>query len=371
MNKMTGVLITIVLVVALLLLFVFYIKDEIISMKLSKDFKMPIKVRGVNFNIGKLFSNEEQKKISLKLLAVGEGEATINLENIEINQIKKNNYQPNYCLDGHALAEKIYLGHRAIDGCSGTLDFMCVPYVPTKEKNPHIILSNVAFKLGNSRLNANGVIDTDMKTEISAVQLRGALSRGALNKTLACLNADTDQVTAEAEVPGFELNFSASDKVDPLTNITGQGHFNLYQGEFKFINLLEPIISYLKAQPSSGTSDQGDNFDKLSSDFSMGSQKIYLSNLSLSNRLFSATGQGYIGFNNSLDMSILVHGIDKVIPVKLGQVLPGGTIPLKITGRTDKPQIRPDVIGVAGQLAGEAVNQALNQAGKALQKMWQ
>ncbi len=369
MQKKTTVWITILIIVILILIFFFYVKDQIISYQLTKDFKMPIKVRGMNFNLAKVFT-KDQKKITLKLLAVGEGEATINLENIEIARIAKNTYQPNYCLDGHATAEKIYMGHRAIAGCSGGLDFICVPYLPDKQKNPHIIISNALLRLGNSNLHANGVVDTDMKTEVSSVQLHGALSRGVLSKTLACLNADTDQITAEAEVPSFELSFSASDKIDPLTNITGQGNFNLYQGEFKYINLIAPIIEHLKVAPDASKTSQGDNFDKISSNFSIHDQKIYLSNLSLTNRLFSATGQGSIGFNNMMDMSMFIQGVDKFLPTKVGQVLPGGTVPLKITGRTDKPQIRPDLVGAMGQVATQAVNEALGKAGKALQKMW-
>ncbi len=369
MSKKTLALIVIVIVVILTIVGFFFVKDQILSYQLSKDFKMPIKVKGMNFNLAKLLSKDQQK-ISLKLLAVGEGEATINLENIEITRIAKNTHQPNYCLDGHAVAEKIYMGHRAIAGCSGGLDFICVPYMPDKQKNPHILISNALLKLGNSNLRANGIVDTDMKTEVSTVQLRGALSRGALNKTLACLNAGTDQIVAEAEVPGFEFNFSAGEKVDPVTNITGQGSFNLYQGEFKYINLIEPVIEYLKSSPDATKTSQGDNFDKVSSNFSIRDQKVYLSNLSLINRLFSATGQGSIGFNNVMDLSIFVHGIDKILPTKVGQVLPGGTIPLKITGRTEKPHIRPDLVGAMGQVANQAVNQALDQASKAIQKLW-
>ncbi len=370
-SKTTLALILIVIAAILAFVFFFYAKDQIISYQLSKDFKMPIKVRGMNFNLSKLFKKDQQK-ITIKLLAVGENEATINLENIEISQIRKNAYQPEYCLDGHAVAEKIYLGHRPIPGCSGALDFICVPYSPDKQKNPHIILSNAQFRLGNSNLNASGIVDTDLKTEISNVQVRGSLSRGALNKTLACLNADTDEVAAEAEVPSFEFSFSASDKVDPLTNITGQGNFNLYQGEFKFINLIEPVISELKSNSTdASTVSQGDNFEKVTSNFSIRDRKIYLSNLLLSNRLYSASGQGSIGFDNYMDMSVFVQGLDKVLPVKVNQMLPGGTVPLKITGRTDKPQIKPDLVGALGQVASQAVNEALNEAGKALQKLWQ
>lgn len=366
----TKFLVILVIVLILIAIVFNYAKDQIISYQLSKDFKMPIKVRGVNFNLGKAFKKQSEK-ITLKLLAVGEGDATINLENIEITNIRKNSNQPNYCLDGHALAEKIYLGHKATPGCSGALDFACVPYIPDKQKNPHILISNALVKLGNSNLRASGVVDTDMKTEISTVQVHGALSRGALNKTLACLNADTDQITAEAEVPNFEISFDAAEKIDPSTNIRGHGNFNLYQGEFKFINLIEPIIEHLKSSPDASKTTQGDNFDKLSSNFAIRDQKLYLSNLALSNRLFSATGQGSIGFNNQMDMSILVYGVDKILPTKFGQVLPGGTVPLKITGPTEKPQIRPDMAGVVGQMAGEAVNQAINKAGEALQKLWQ
>lgn len=322
LNKMGAALITLLVVALLVIVFFVYVKDEIISFQLTRDFKMPIKVRGMNFNLAKLFE-KDARKITLKLLAIGEGESTINLENIEISNINKNNYQPNYCLDGHVNAEKIYLGHRVIPGCSGALDFICVPYAPDKEKNPHIILSNALIKLGNSNLKGSGVVDTDMKTEVSNIQLRGTLSRGALNKTLACLNADTDEVVAEAEVPGFQLSFSASDKIDPLTNITGQGNFNLYQGQFKFINLIEPIVNELKSTPDPTKTSQGDNFDKLSSNFSIRDQKIYLSNLLLSNKLFSANGQGYIGFDNHMDLSIFVNGLNKIIPTKVGQVLPG------------------------------------------------
>ncbi len=366
---MGAVLITIVVAAILAVVFFVYVKDQIISFQLTKDFKMPIKVRGMNFNLSKLFG-KDQKKITLKLLAIGEGESTINLENIEIYNIRKNAYQPDYCLDGHVLAEKMYLGHRATSGCSGGLDFICVPYIPSKQKNPHIIISNALLNLGNSKLNGAGVIDTDMNTEISSIQLRGALSRGVLSRTLACLNADTDQVLAEVEIPGFQVNFSASDKVDPLTNISGQGSFNLYQGQFKFINLIEPIINEFKATTDANKASQGDNFDKLSGNFSIRDQKVYFSNILLSNKLFSATGQGSIGFDNQMDLSMFVHGFDRIIPLQVGQALPGGTIPLKITGRTDKPQIRPDIVGALGQVAKDAVDQALNHASEALQKLW-
>ena len=69
-------------------------KDEIISFQLTRDFKMPIKVRGMNFNLAKLFA-KDTRKIALKLLAIGEGESTINLENIEISNIC--NLQCSFC----------------------------------------------------------------------------------------------------------------------------------------------------------------------------------------------------------------------------------------------------------------------------------
>jgi len=359
-----------ILIVVSLLAIAFYIfslaKDILISNKLSKSMKMPVKLRGlgIGFNLNKLFSGDNTK-IGLKYLAFGEGPARINLKDIEISKIKKNINKSGSCIDGYASFKKFYMGSKSHKSCFGGIEFVCVPYSIKKGEQINIGLRNGQFKLGDSDLKLSGNF---VRTTSTEVDLSGSLSRGDLKKTLACLNLDTDKIETQASLPKFSGSFISSEKTNIVQSLNATGNFILYQGKFKTLDLIKPVLKELKLLNELGKQDTKE-FDEIIGDFLIKDKEVNLSNLQYDAGYYAVNGYGKIGFNGDLDLNLNLKGIESILPIKtlmVDKVLPKGLIPIKVKGTLEKPIVSPNPFGILNSVAPPVLNETLNQIDKVL-----
>lgn len=366
MNKTVKILGIVVLVLVVLVLVLGFIKDQVVSDQLSKNLKMPVTVRGISFM--KVFQ-KNFSELSLGLLAVGEGESKISFENIRIDNIRKNANQPGFCLDGKIIAKRIFMGASSHSYCSGGLDFYCVPYL-VSDKETAITLKNIKVNLGKSLLSSQGSVYVNPKTETTRVDLSGDLSRGKINETLSCLNSESDEIDSEFEVPHFYGTVTVKDAADPLDTINtmkASGNFNLYQGKIKALNIIEKVLDSFDTNVDKEGTDEGDKFLKVNSNFSVADAKLNLTNLSMQGSSYSVSGQGSIGMiDEKLNFSVWLSGLNNFVSSSSLKYLPRqGSIPVKITGTIEKPDVKPDVAAAVKEAAKEEM---INQANKLIDK---
>lgn len=363
MNKTVKILGLIAVVIIGLLLVLGFIKDQVVSDQLSKNLKMPVKVRGISFM--KVFQRNFSE-FGLSLLSIGEGDAEIRFEDLKVADVKPNAKQPGFCVDGKVIAKRMSMGGSARSYCSGALEFYCAPYI-ISDKGTSIALRNIKVNLGQSVLSSQGSVYVEPKTETTKVNLSGKLSRGKVNEMLSCLNSDTDEIEAEFEVPYFSGNVTVKEDIDPLTTLKASGNFNLYQGRIKALNIIESVLDKFEHKIDAENTDAGDEFLKLSSNFSVRDAKVYLSNLVMQGSSYSVSGQGSMGMiSQELDFSIWLNGLNNFVSSSSLKYLPrNGGIPVKITGTVEKPDVKPDLAGAVREAAKEEV---VNQANKLLEK---
>jgi len=363
MNKTLKILGIVLVAIVALILVLGFIKDQVVSSQLSKNLKLPVTVRGLSFL--KIFE-KNFSELSLKLFAVGEGETKISFEDLKIANIRKNSKQPNFCLDGKVIAERVFMGASSRSYCSGGLEFYCVPYL-ISDQGTSITLKNIKVNLGKSLLSSQGSVYVDPKTETTRVDLSGNLSRGEIKETLACLNSGTDQIDSEFEVPHFYGTVTVKDNVDPINTLNASGNFNLYQGKIKALNIIEKVLDNFNTKLEKEGTEEGDKFHQLSSNFSVKDTKLYLNSLMIQGNSYSVTGQGYIGMvNQELDFNIWLNGLDNFVSSNSLKYLPrNGSIPVRITGTVEKPNVKPDIAGAVKEAAKE---EAVNQVNKLIDK---
>lgn len=363
MNKAVKISGIVLVVILALLLILGFIKDKIVSHELSKNLKMPVVVRGISFL--KIFE-KNFSELSLKALTLGEGDAKVNFQNLKINNIRKNKKQPNFCLDGNVTAKRIFMGSSSHSYCSGGLDFYCVPYLITN-KETAITLKNIQVNLGKSLLSSQGSVYVNPINESTRVDLSGKLSRGEIKETLSCLNSSTDEISSEFEVPHFYGTVTIQENIDPITNLAASGSFNLYQGKIKTINIIERVLDSFNKNLDRENTDSGDEFQQLSSNFKVQDTKLYLNNLSMQGNSYSVSGQGYIGMvNQELNFTLWLNGLDNFVSSDSLKYLPRkGSIPVKINGTIEKPNLKPDLSGAVNEVVKQEV---LRQTNKLIDK---
>lgn len=353
-----------VLLLVVLFFAVLWLKDVVISNKLTKIFTIPVKVSGVGIDFLDVFKNDN-RKLNLAHLAIGEGPAQVNLQKITITEIRQNKLRPNYCLDGHAAFEKFYLGSQSHDSCYGGIDFACVPYAMKEGDELNILLQNGKFKLGESDLSLYATVKG---AETTFLSLNGSLSRGQLNKALACLNSDTDEIITEARVPNFTTFVTFAENLDPITTLMASGNFILYEGRFRTLDLLD---STFKALQLSNDTDKKESkkFDEIKGNFLVKDLNVNINNIVMNSTFYTANGYGKVAFNGDIDFRLNLQSIVSRLPtktLKLDLLLPKGLIPIKITGTTEKPKVAPNPRGLVNGLTPPLINETINQIDEAL-----
>lgn len=339
MLKKIAVFIAIILLVALVAFNA--IKDKIISTELTKVFQMPVIIKGMKFNLDKLFS--DSRKLEIDYVAFGEGAERINFKKLKFASVEQNAQYPGYCFDGTASFDRVYVGTSAKGSCAGNFKLKCIPYSLDKPKaNPAIIVRNGQISIENKH---QLIINADIRNRDNgnvSISLNGNLPRTPLKPLTQCLNAEQEGLEGDLEIPSYSAQLVSGENIDPIKTLIANSSFIIHDGRLTNINLIDPILKSLKRSDNSIKDEH--SFNQLRGSVYVNNAVANLNNISYASDYLRLSGSGSI---NLLEETINFSAQAKPLIVSLNSILPQGTVYMKITGDLEKPAIKPDIKSAA------------------------
>jgi AsmA protein len=172
--------------------------------------------------------------------------------------------------------------------------------------------------------------------------------------------------TAQANVSVKGQGFSMPELTRALN---GTGHLGVKDGRIEGVNLLQEAVTLLKVAGISFDNPNATAFSTIETDLAIQQGVIHVRRLLMDSHDFQATGGGTIGFDQRLNMTLLLH-LSQALSQKLVAALPvaklamnAGRIrlPLTISGSAQAPSFGLDMKGLSGN-AQEQVQKQVEAA---------
>lgn len=227
-----------------------------------------------------------------------------------------------------------------------------------------IAMNESTFQLASGKVNSR----LEMTTQKNNVQgtLSGSLSGLNIEQFLSAFAQSNPGVKGAFALPRFVLRFNGNDADSLLNNLTGEGSAQVSQGYIQQMDILNSITRAANRLGAIDNSGGNTKFSALRTDFTIRNQTLNLSNTSLDAAGLRATGGGTVGFNGALNLRMTSKVSSQLLGSLMSKVsgMTGGsselTIPVDITGTTDRPVVQPNASGLAGNVT-KSVTQGLLQ----------
>lgn len=215
---------------------------------------------------------------------------------------------------------------------------------------------NAALKLGSGQWTGN--LKAERRGETLSGTVDGTVSGVDINQMLTSFAKSPDVMYGTATIPRFQIAFSGSNAGALQRSLNGHGSLNVSNGRFKGLSVLAAIERALGGQPT-GTGE----FAAFATNFAIRNQTVQLSDIAVSGPGLNISGQGTIGFDESLNISLqstLTGAAADLLKARTGGFVSNVRIPVTIVGTVSAPQVRPNVGGIAKSAATEAIGNVLN-----------
>lgn len=331
--KLKKTFIFLVIFMIVLLVGSIYIKEFLVSIKLSKIFSAPVTVHNINFDLEKIYS---LRSVKIGALEIGKGDTKFFLRDIFIHDIKPNLNSSYKCVDGIMEVENIFVKKDLGSNCDATLKFNCIAL----GKTPEFFTINIPdLKVNvNQKAAANSSLDINVHKKKSAeLNFHGTLNSADLKSVMKCLGNEVDS-NYQAKVPHFDIRLFFHDKTYELS---GRGNFILTGDREKIYAEIKKFIDGIKNIDFRNKGKREEN--RVEGIFDLDKEKATLSKVSFDSEYFNAYGEGDMFYNNNVDMFFSVNLIENFMPFKIkvmNQILPSGQLPIKVEGTQLKPKIR-------------------------------
>ena len=156
---------------------------------------------------------------------------------------------------------------------------------------------------------------------------------------------------------------------DLMKSLEGAGHVAVKDGKLEGVNLLQEAISILKVVGISLDNAKATAFSTIETDLAIKQGTIHVQRLLMDSHDFQATGEGTIGFDQTLNLTVnlnlsqdLSQKIARSSPVaKLAMKENHLSLPLVITGTAHAPSYGLDMKGLTGKFQ-EQVQKKVEEA---------
>lgn len=226
-----------------------------------------------------------------------------------------------------------------------------------------ISLDKVLLEAGSAKANAR--VDLKPKNHGRLLKVSAKVSRSDISDLMKCFDLSQDEITSQVEIPQlyFQMRFSENG-VALQKSIKAHGDLILYQGKFKFLDIVSPVVNLLNPfnEPVSELKETK-SFDKVTANFLVEKEKVLLEDIHFDSTYVSATGKGEIDFASNMDIELFAKGLEKYIPfdrILLDQVLPRGLVPIRVRGRLEDPKVRPSVTAIPKNLSPKLFDKVLD-----------
>jgi len=217
-------------------------------------------------------------------------------------------------------------------------------------------LSNLSFQLFNGDAKAQG----GMSLGSSSPPFNGQvlIRRIALRPVLEALSPESKismSGTAAADIAVAGRGFSLPDLTKALE---GPGHVEIKEGKIEGVNLTGEAVALLKVAGISLDQARATAFSTLETDFMIKQGIVHIQRLLADSRDFQATGNGRVGFDQTLNLAVnlnLAQGMSQKIagssPVAKVAMKEGRLrLPLVITGTLQNPSYGLDAKALTGKV---------------------
>lgn len=287
----------IILFLLLIIVLLFWQKENILSYAITKYANYPIKFKKISF--GTPLDTRPGLRIKLKELSLE--------------------------------------GNPSPENCNASFD-----YVFSKQ---NINLPNIDLSFGKTKIFSDLEIIKEEKNKLK-LNLTGLVRKGPVNDALTCLNLKQDDLIALVEIPKFSFSMNLENGKLLTDSIYGSGNIILYNGKFKLINIIKPVICKFSCKDDKEIDlEDSNNFDTLTANFKIKNETIKLNDIRFKNSYANAKGKGKISFDSKIDFDLYLAGLDTYLPIetlKLNYLLPQGLMPVKISGSIYKPIVFPN-----------------------------
>lgn len=215
---------------------------------------------------------------------------------------------------------------------------------------------------------ADGSWNGDVRLRYDAGVIRGSshgtVSDFAIEQVLQAFTTSGESAFGRAEVSKYNLAFAGRDAGSIRNSMQGDADLVLREGRIGIFNLAQTIEKHWNKVFNGDEAEAGETeFAEFATSLIIEDQKVRFPEFALDGSGMKATGNGFLGFDKTLDFDI-----DTWLPVKDGGPtallsLTGDQqamqIPVKVTGSVDSPKARPNIGKVAKQQVTKQATSAL------------
>ena len=227
-------------------------------------------------------------------------------------------------------------------------------------------LSNLSFQLFDGQVKAQGGFSSG--SDSPPFTAKATIQGLQLGPALEALEAPPMSIsgTAEADLVLQGRGFSMSNLTKTLE---GTGHVAVKDGKVEGVNLLQEAISLLKVAGISLDHAKATVFSTIETDLAIKEGVINVQRLLMDSHDFQATGNGTIGFDQTLNLKVTLN-LSQALSQKIIGSSPAArlgltegrlTMPLLITGTMQAPSYGLDSKALAGKVQ-EQVKEKLKEA---------
>jgi AsmA protein len=229
-----------------------------------------------------------------------------------------------------------------------------------------VLLQNFSFQLFDGQVTVEGRVTSGSETPPfnGKMTIQGIQLGPALNALATTQLSISGTAAADLGVQGRGLSMP-----DLMKSLEGAGHVAVKDGKLEGVNLLQEAISILKVVDISLDNAKATAFSTIETDLAIKQGTIHVQRLLMDSHDFQATGEGTIGFDQTLNLTVnlnlsqdLSQKIARSSPVaKLAMKENHLSLPLVITGTAHAPSYGLDMKGLTGKFQ-EQVQKKVEEA---------
>lgn len=176
----------------------------------------------------------------------------------------------------------------------------------------------------------------------------GSVTNVRIDQVLDAFTITEETIFGRGEIPAYKLSYSGGNAAEMQDSLAGSGKLTLQEGRIGLFNLVDTIERHARKLLAGETVAHGSTeFQQFTTDFEIRDRQIILSGARLESQSSAVTGGGIITFDKTLNLDLMATVTGEVArllggrPDASGQ--PVASIPVKVRGTVEDPQVRPDI----------------------------
>jgi uncharacterized protein involved in outer membrane biogenesis len=203
---------------------------------------------------------------------------------------------------------------------------------------------------------SSGTLKTSLNATSSdsglATAIKGSISGIDVNEFLTAFANSPGQLYGTLTMPSFQFQAAGADSAAIQKSLRGTGSVSLSNGRIPSMDMVGSVLNSINKQGGGKSTE----FAAMNTNFSIADEKLNLQSISMNGPGLKATGNGVVGFNESLRASISAEMTGNVAAL-MGKA-PGApaVVPIEISGTVSKPIVKPNTRSLVTQSATSLVD---------------